>query len=32
MCLAEMCKAFPEEDVIWMGADVALKPEYTVQH
>ena len=26
---AETCKDFPDEDVIWMGADVASKPVYT---
>ena len=30
LCLAEICKAFPEEDVIWMGAYVALKPVYNL--
>ena len=27
--LLKICKAFPEEDVIWMGAHVALIPVYT---
>ncbi len=31
-CPAEIHKAFPEIDVVWRGAYVALKPLYTFQH
>ncbi len=31
-CPAEIHKAFPEIDVIWRGAYVALKTLYTFQH
>lgn len=30
--LAVLCKAFPDKDIILMGAHVALKPVYTIHH
>uniref|UniRef100_A0A3B4GN93 Pentraxin (PTX) domain-containing protein n=1 Tax=Pundamilia nyererei TaxID=303518 RepID=A0A3B4GN93_9CICH len=28
-CLAKICKRLPEKDIMWMRADVSLKPVYT---